>query len=167
MHLDVLYRENTPIEKLVPAFQNELKLKFNIDLRFHYTDEERTVVRLTGKHKLNDPKQNRIDLFATKKLELPPFSRGTSKSTADYLSIFIHYPVIDESDLQTREVPSDAYSHKRWPPTAQTTAEDCDPENVLKNFADQTGVTYEFVKRKVRRLVVEKPVVATPMNEKK
>ena len=38
---------------------------------------------------------------------------------------------------------------------------------MLKNFADQTGVTYEFVKRKVRRLVVEKPVVATPMNEKK
>ncbi len=169
MYLDALFRENTPIEKLVPAFQNELKLKFNIDLRFHYTDEERTVVRLTGKHKLNDPNQNRIDLFATKKLESATMIRGSSSSkpTADSLSIFIHYPVIDESDLQTREVPVHVSFHKRWPPTAQTMAEDCDPENVLKNFADQTGVTYEFVKRKVRRLVVEKPAAATPMNEKK
>ncbi len=169
MHLDALFRENTPIEKLVPAFQNELKSKFNIDLRFHYTDEERDVVRLTGKHKLIDPKQNRIDLYATKKLEQAPANRGSSssQSTADYLSLFIHYPVIDESDLKTREVPISVYFHKRWPPIAQTTAEDCDPEKVLKNFADQTGVTYEFVKRKVRRLDVEKPVAATPMKDKK
>ncbi len=160
---DVLIRENTPLEKLVPAFQEQLKSKCKIDLKFTYANDERKVVRLSGKMALPaDVKV--IDLYAVNKRSnfTSSINGGGSQIIASSLSRFIELPVIDESDMKTSDAIVRVNSYKRVPPTVETTASDCDPEKVLKNFAEQTGVTYEFVKRKVRRLIVEKPVATTP-----
>ena len=167
---DVLIRENTPLEKLVPAFQEQLKSKCKIDLNFTYTHDERKVVRLGGKMKPSaDAKLKSIDLYTTNTRAkfMSSITGDGSRIIANSLSRFIGLPVIDESDIKASTVTVEVSSYKRVPPTVETTATDCDPEKVLKNFADQTGVSYEFVKRKVRRLVVEKPAAVTPTNEKK
>ncbi|VTS02712.1 sigma-70 family rna polymerase sigma factor : RNA polymerase sigma factor, sigma-70 family OS=Singulisphaera acidiphila (strain ATCC BAA-1392 / DSM 18658 / VKM B-2454 / MOB10) GN=Sinac_4264 PE=4 SV=1: Sigma70_r2: Sigma70_r4_2: DUF3738 [Gemmata massiliana] len=162
---DVVLQKNAALDKLIPALRDELKTKCGIDLRLEFAEVETEVVRITGKHTLVSPAANPsrlhddaavVHFYAKAREEHSNGIHTDTKQLPSQLAQFLGLPVIDESNLKSAAVWVTIRHHLRYPITAKTRAEDADPVQVLKNVADQTGLTLKLEKQKVRVLVVEK-----------
>ncbi len=162
---DVVLQKNTAPDKLIPALRDELKAKCGIDLRLEFAEVENEVVRISGKHTLVSPAADPtrphddaaiVHFYAKAREEHAGGFYTDTRQLSSQLAQFLGLPVIDESNLKSATVWVTIRHHLRYPITPKTRAEDADPVQVLKNVADQTGLTLKLEKQKVRVLVVEK-----------
>ncbi len=157
---DIVVRKKADEKQLLKDLQSELLDKCGVRVKFDLREEEREVVIATGKYTLKrgaDGELPIVDVYASNTLEEPSstHSSGTEKLLA-HLGEFIGRRVIDQTDVPSRDVALKHRYHQRRPVTPETTAADTDPEKVLKNVAEQTGLTFKTEKRKVRVLFIEK-----------
>ncbi len=164
---DIVFKKGATPSDLLTAFQRELKAKCGIDLVLEYRDGETEVVVIGGKHALNPvsantvkdgdtAKASTIDLYADEKSRGYTVIASTQTLPAE-LARYVGRPVIDESDLKANAVIVKMALHGSYPVDVKKWAEDRDPAKVLKNLAEQTGLTFKLERRKVRALVVEQP----------
>ena len=157
---DIVVRKGADEKQLLKDLQTELRDKCGVRVKFDAREEEREVVIATGKYTLKrgaDGEEPTVDIYASETLKEPSAIHysGTEKLLA-HLGEFIGRRVIDQTDPASRDVALKHRYHQRHPATPETTAEDTDPEKVLKNVAEQTGLSFKTEKRKVRMLFVEK-----------
>ncbi len=162
---DVVVKQGAEPAELMAALMKELKAKCDVDLVLEYRDAETEVVVVSGKHNLNrvlardfedEDKASVIDFYATDKRRNGRSLVASTLSFPVELAKFVGRPVIDESDLKKEALILTLNFHEQYPATDATRSADRDPEKVLKNLEEQTGLTFKLEKRKVKALVVER-----------
>ena len=165
LNADVVLQKNAALDKLIPALRDELKAKYGTDLRLEFAEVETEVVRISGKHTLVSPAADPtrphddaavVHFYAKAREEHAGGFYTDTKRLPSQLAQFLGLPVIDESNLKSAAIWVTIRRHLRYPITPKTRAEDADLAQVLKNVADQTGLTLKLEKQKIRVLVVEK-----------
>jgi RNA polymerase sigma factor (sigma-70 family) len=171
---DFVVRKGAPLEKLVPQLETILRDECELDVRLTLREEEQDVYVVGGKFKLAPNEwrnKDEIDVYASeevlnKKYEWRTAERvsGGVATRADYVSAdelpshlgrFLNVRVVADVTLPA-DVKLYLYQHTSSPAVPA----DRDPEKVLKNVSEQTGLTFKKEKRKV-------PVLELSVPEKK
>lgn len=173
MEGDFVTRKDAPLAKLVPDLQKALR-ECDLDVALTLKEEEQEVYVVGGKFDLKPRAwrgKDEVDVYADEDVMNKAFSHKTpdphwtlqarwdsSTSVAAFarsLGEFLGKRVVLET-----EAPAVAkfhwYTHNRWDnaATPDQKAADRDPEKVLKNVTEQTGLTFKKEKRKMPVLVV-------------
>jgi len=159
---DLVFRQDVPVEKLVPALERILRDECKIAVKLEFREVEREVVVAKGALKvkpLEGRPKNYIEVFAKEATKGEP-SGGGSGDMRRFLSdlgVFVGKRIVSDT-LDPNET-VDYGMYVRRPLSSDDAirdAEDHDPKTVLENVAKQTGLTFTTEKRKVRVLFVEK-----------
>jgi RNA polymerase sigma factor (sigma-70 family) len=159
---DFVVRAGADPEKLASQLEKILRKECELPVSLSFKDVERDVYVLSGKYKakpLPERKENEIEVYAVhltdRKTDGLGGGSGNFQELIDHVERFVNHPVILGEVEGTPKRASWHYNY-RSPFTKVQYAEDRDPEAVVKNVADQTGLTAKLEKRKVRVLVVER-----------
>jgi uncharacterized protein (TIGR03435 family) len=176
MEGDFVIRKDAPLSKLVPDLQNALR-ECDLEVTLTLKEEEQEVYVVGGKFGLK-PREWRgpdeVDVYADVEWMDKEFSHRTPDphktlhTQWDYSTSVTAFArslgqFLDKRVVLEAEMPAVAkfhwYIHNRWDHAATPVekAADRDPEKVLKNVTEQTGLTFKKEKRKVPVLVVSAP----------
>lgn len=164
---DVVLKKGAKPDELLAALTAELKAKCGAKVTLKFEEVEREVVVISGKHTLNpSPKESDdgrvvgkasvVHFVAEQKVDTANSLIANTRDLPGEVARFVGRPVIDESDLGTNVVQVTMTFHDQYPATDKTRAADRDPEKVLQNLANQTGLIFKLGKQKVKVLVVAK-----------
>lgn len=181
MECDLVVRKGVPLEKMVPDLQ---KVIGRCELDIHKTppvltlkEEEQEVYAVGGKFELKPREwreKDEVDIYANEAVMAKNYNHKTHEmdgviqtgwnystspeALARNLGSFLGKRMV--WDVELPSVPKfHWYQHSRWEnkATAEEKAADHDPEKVLKNVTEQTGLTFKKEKRKVQVLYVSVP----------
>jgi RNA polymerase sigma factor (sigma-70 family) len=177
---DFVIRKNAPLDKLLPDLQKAIG-QCEMDVpKTHPTlslkEEERDVYVVSGKFKITPRKwrnEGEVDVYADEAVLNKGFTEANPESTSDVntslrvgpppqfvreLGAFVNRRMVWEAEAPI-DLPFRAYAHARWEnkATANEQAADRDPDKVLKNVSEQTGLIFKLEKRKVQVLHVVTP----------
>ncbi len=165
---DILIRSEAPRDKLIPAldkaFDEELKAKFRMD----WKEVEKEVWVASGKVNVKPRvwrKANQVDVYSNednvqkKTFDhannlTPGHETGNAKQLLKFLQDSLQTHLIWTDDTPPEKPTFDWTCHWLKNPTFEARSVDRDPVKVLKNVADQTGLTFKKEKRKVPMLVI-------------
>jgi hypothetical protein len=177
---DFVIRRDAPLEKLLPDLQKAIG-QCQVDnpgkhpiLTLEGEEQEVYVVR--GKFKIAPRqwrKNNEVDVYAAAGVLNKEFTEANPEDTADVstsistetpvqfvreLGAFVNKRMVWEGEAP-RNVQFRAYTHHRREDraTAAEQAADRDPQKVLKNVSEQTGLTFRKEKRRVQVLHIVIP----------
>jgi RNA polymerase sigma factor (sigma-70 family) len=175
---DFVTRKDAPLAKLAPQLEKILREECKLDVRLTVREEEQSVYVVGGTFKLAPRdwrKKDEIDLYADESVLGKHFNRtNTDKPTTDgvtsgwqictprtlarHVGEFVNVRVVWDQELPTSPR-FNVYRHERSPAAAtpEQKAADHDPEKVLANVSEQTGLTFKKAKRKVEVLYVSAP----------
>jgi RNA polymerase sigma factor (sigma-70 family) len=180
MECDFVIRKGAPLEKLLPDLQKAIG-KCELDNPKKHPvltlkEEEQEVYVVRGKFKITPRKwrnKDEVDVYADEGVLNKEFTNANPEPTADVstdintnpplqfvreLGAFVNKRMVWDGKAPTNSK-FRAYTHSRWEnkATAEEQAADRDPEKVLKNVSEQTGLTFTKEKRKVQVLYVVTP----------
>jgi RNA polymerase sigma factor (sigma-70 family) len=168
---DFVVRKGAPLDKLVPQLETILRDECELDVRLALKGEEQEVYVVGGQFKLAPNEwrnKDEIDVYASeevlnKKYEWRSSERvsGGVATRSDYVSAdelpshlgrFLNVRVVADVKL-----PSDVKLHLYQHESSPAVPTDRDPDKVLKNVGEQTGLTFKKEKRKVPVLTLSVP----------
>jgi hypothetical protein len=177
MECDFVIRKGAPLAKLLPDLQKVIG-QCDMDMPkthpvFSLKEEEQGVYVVSGKFKITPRKwrnAGEVDVYADEavldKASTGESSRDVTTSINSNppqqfvreLGAFVNRRMVWEAEGPAN-APFRAYTHARWEDkaTAAQYAADRDPEKVLKNVSEQTGLVFKKEKRKVQVLHVVIP----------
>ncbi|OWK35007.1 RNA polymerase sigma factor [Fimbriiglobus ruber] len=175
---DFVTRKDAPLDKLAPQLEKILRDECDLDVRLTVREEEQEVYVVGGTFHLTPRswrKKDEIDLYADEGVLGKHFNRTNTQNpeTGGVVSGWnVRRPAtlvrhvgefVNARMVWDRELPIDpkfnVYQHERSPRTAtqEQKAADHDPEKVLANVTEQTGLTFKKAKRKVQVLYLSVP----------
>ncbi|MCI0701421.1 MAG: sigma-70 family RNA polymerase sigma factor [Planctomycetia bacterium] len=156
---DFVVRAGADPEKIAEKLGVILHNLHPIVVSLSFKDVERDVYVFSGKYKakpLPDRKENEIEVYASQLQDKNSGGGGGSGSVKEligHIERFVNHPVM-LGEVEGAKRVSWHYNY-RSPFTEAQYAEDRDPDAVVNNIADQTGLTVKREKRKIRVLVVD------------
>ena len=175
---DFVTRKNAPLVKLAPQLEKILRDECKLDVRLTVKEEEQWVYVVGGTFKLAPRdwrKKDEIDLYADESVLGKHFNRtNTERPVKDGIRSgwqfatpatltrdvcwFVNVRMVCDQELPTSPR-FNIYWHERSPDTAtpEEKAADHDPEKVLANLSEQTGLTFKREKRRVEVLSISVP----------
>jgi uncharacterized protein (TIGR03435 family) len=175
---DFVTRKNAPLVKLAPQLEKILRDECKLDVRLTVKEEEQWVYVVGGTFKLTPRdwrKKDEIDMYANESVLGKQFNRTNTSSpvkdgirsiwqTATPTTLtrlvggFVNVRMVCDQELPTSPR-FHLYRHERSPDTAtpEEKAADHDPEKVLANLSEQTGLTFKKEKRRVEVLYISVP----------
>ncbi len=158
---DFVVRADADPAKLAAALEKILRKECDLSVSLSVREVERDVYVLSGKYAakpLEDREKDAIEIYGFELTDRKTGGggSGTLRAMADHIEGFC------ESRIAIGEV-AGAPKEVRWhfnyrsPFTALQRAQDTDVESVMGNIANQTGLTANREKRKIKVLFVEKP----------
>lgn len=180
MECDFVIRKGTALEKLLPDLQKAIGQCELDSPKTHpvltLKEEEQEVYMVRGKFKITPRKwrnKDEVDVYADEGVLNKEFTEANPEHTADVstsintdpplqfmrkLGAFVNKRMVWDTEAPSN-LPFRSYTHHRWENKATTEeqAADRDPEKVLRNVSEQTGLTFKKEKRKVQVLYVMTP----------
>jgi RNA polymerase sigma factor (sigma-70 family) len=175
---DFVTRKNAPLVKLAPQLEKILRDECRLDVRLTVKEEEQAAYVVGGTFKLAPRawrKRDEIDLYADEGVVRKDFDRTNSgevtkdgvesgwqvvtpATLARHVGRFVNVRLVWDQELPTGPR-FHVYRHERSPGTAtpEEKAADHDPEKVLANLSEQTGLTFKKERRRVEVLYVSAP----------
>jgi RNA polymerase sigma factor (sigma-70 family) len=175
---DFVTRKGAPQAKLAPQLEKILRDECKLDVRLTVKEEEQEVYVVGGTFKLAPRawrKADEIDLYADEKVLSKDFDRTNSGEVTNdgvesgwqvytpaklvrHVGGFVNVRMVWDDELPAGPKVH-VYRHERSPRTAteDQKAADHDPEKVLANVSEQTGLTFKKAKRRVEVLYVSAP----------
>jgi RNA polymerase sigma factor (sigma-70 family) len=178
---DFVFRQDAPVEKLVPALERILREECKLPVKLTFKEVEREVVVARGMLKivpLEGQKKNHVEVFGKEigkgeawgsrkdlhgfLLDLGGFlgRRFVNEAKSGKDEVFTYGLSVRQNPRQRlasdldKPSPVDPVPLPKFDPAIE--AQDRDPKLVLPNVAKQTGLTFTAEKRKVRVLFLEK-----------
>jgi hypothetical protein len=156
---DFVVRAGADPVEIAAALEKILRKECNLPVALAVEEVERDVYVLSGKwaaKPLPDRKENQIEVYGFELTERTTGGGGTGslRGMADHVEGFINAQVaVEKVEGAPRWV--EWHFNARSPFTEAQSAQDTDPESVMKNIATQTGLTVKREKRKIKVLVVK------------
>lgn len=146
---EFVLRSGTPPGKSIPVLEQILRTELKLPIRMAFETVEREVYVAKGKYAskpLPGRAKDSVALFA------PKSSRGGYGGSGAY----IPRPIVNEVEGAPKQRLAWEFGTEPSPGAAVQTdpAPDQDPDGVLAKVSEQTGLTFEPAKRKVRVLMV-------------
>jgi len=153
---DFVYRAGAPPERLAESLAEIAGLEFGRPVRLVSREVERPVYIVRGALKLALPEGQKIALNGGSHSgdHGEVLGSGKLEHLLDGIASYIHTPVVNEAEPSSAAL---SWS-SRWYDLADTPAEKrfkLDPQVVLKQITDQTGITFTSENRTTRVLFVE------------
>jgi RNA polymerase sigma factor (sigma-70 family) len=165
---DFVVRSDAPREKLIPALDQALREKLNAKFKVEWKDVDKEVWVASGKVEIKPRawrKAGQVDIYSDESnVNKETFSHAHNLTPGHETGNVPQFLKHLRDDLQTwifwtddkpPEEPKFGWAH-HWKKASDSEEwkADRDPEKVLKNVSEQTGLTFQKEKRKVPVLVV-------------
>lgn len=165
---DFVVRSDAPWEKLIPALDKALAEKLNVQFKMEWKEEEKEVWVASGKLDLKPRawrKAGQVDVYADEKAvdksEERRAKRDEDRTQKGGVPVFLKglrerlgtWVLWDDGEPPAKPEFEWMY-HLRRGPTEKEYDADRNPEKVLPNVSEQTGLTFKKEKRKVPVVVV-------------
>ncbi|WP_339911355.1 M56 family metallopeptidase, partial [Symmachiella dynata] len=146
------------LARLEKLFNDQSEQK--VSMKFRNIERDVYIARGEFKFKPINPDRKKIEIYGERLNSNPPHDGGSSgslKSFLDGVGRWIEVPIFGELDTPYKDQVRWHYTNSRGKEgTEADRLQAKDPKLILKHVTEQTGLTFEKEKRKVRTLVIER-----------